>query len=441
MNRSTFLVIAAALLGCSNANTTGDDPDKTTAALDSESSAGGSCGNGVREGDEVCDGSDLGDQQCTDLAGFVGGTLACASSCAALDTHACMPDPGGAIVRLNELTSAEITDGELAGALDAIEIYNAGMAPADLSGLQLSDDPTLPADKTYVFAEGTQLAPGAFLVLVQRDDATGVGDYPFGISGSKPEQITLAAADGAVIDTVELEAAAAEVSWCRVPDGDGEWQSCERSFGASNVAGSGGGEDSSGGGVPGCGDGVREGDEACDGDDLGGLTCQDVSARFVGGTLACDGSCQLALGGCELAGDSVVVINEVSSSGDDEIELYNAGATAIDLAGFVLTDGFGLDDGAYDPELDDEELVFDAGVTIAAGEYLVILKGAAPGHPFGLGAAGDRVALLDPEYAVVDFVQYGDGEAATSYCRVPDGPDGAWQADCLATFGDANEAP
>ena len=32
-------------------------------------------------------------------------------------------------------------------------------------------------------------------------------------------------------------------------------------------------------------------------------------------------------------------------------------------------------------------------------------------------------------------------EAALSYCRLPDGPDGAWTIDCIPTFGAANEAP
>lgn len=84
---------------------------------------------------------------------------------------------------------------------------------------------------------------------------------------------------------------------------------------------------------------------------------------------------------------------------------------------------------------------FDAGVTIAAGGYLVVAEGDPPAHPFGLAAAGDRAALLDATFAVVDLVEYGDGEAETSYCRVPDGPDGAWQADCTASFGDVNEGP
>ncbi|HEY8427051.1 MAG TPA: hypothetical protein VIL20_01700, partial [Sandaracinaceae bacterium] len=42
---------------------------------------------------------------------------------------------------------------------------------------------------------------------------------------------------------------------------------------------------------PTCGDGVREGTEACDGADLGTATC--ASEGFDGGTLACTGTCEL----------------------------------------------------------------------------------------------------------------------------------------------------
>ncbi len=45
-----------------------------------------------------------------------------------------------------------------------------------------------------------------------------------------------------------------------------------------------------------CGDGVREGSEVCDGDDLGGATCGDFG--YPGGSVACSGTCELDLSGC-----------------------------------------------------------------------------------------------------------------------------------------------
>ncbi|HBL27916.1 MAG TPA: peptidase S8 [Acidobacteria bacterium] len=54
-----------------------------------------------------------------------------------------------------------------------------------------------------------------------------------------------------------------------------------------------------GGGVtqpPVCGNAIRESGEACDGNDLGGQTCQ--SQGFAGGSLSCNGDCTLNTSGC-----------------------------------------------------------------------------------------------------------------------------------------------
>ena len=60
------------------------------------------CGNNVIEGNETCDGTDLGGADCVSL-GFVSGTLACSPDCMSFDTSGCVapcaspgdcPDPG-----------------------------------------------------------------------------------------------------------------------------------------------------------------------------------------------------------------------------------------------------------------------------------------------------------------------------------------------------------
>jgi len=40
---------------------------------------------------------------------------------------------------------------------------------------------------------------------------------------------------------------------------------------------------------------------------------------------------------------------------------------------------------------------------------------------------------------VIDFVAYGPDEAEISWCRIPDGPTGEWQAGCTQTFGASNQ--
>lgn len=426
------LFLASFALACSGAQTGAEGPDKTT----DESGDFAVCGDEVPGGAEVCDGPELAGQTCADIPGFVDGTLACAADCMAVDTSQCNADPQSAIVRLNEITSSEIVDGDYAGAGDAIELVNIGQSAADLSGWSLSDDAGFAAEKTYVFPPGSTLMPGEYLVLVKLDDATMVGDYPFGISSTDPETLQLADSAGTVVESADFVGADAAVSWCRVPDGDGTWQHCMRTFGGTNEAG----EAESTGPAAVCGDDMRDGDEACDGADLGGLECADVSANFGGGTLGCSASCDFDTSACELAGDVVVVLNEISSSGDDEIEIYNAGRAAADLSGWILTDELAAPDDPYDPAMDLEALVFADGTMLEPGDYLVVPKAdLPPGHPFGLGARGDNVTLLDARVTVIDFAGYAADEAVVSYCRIPDGPTGVWQPDCTATFGAANE--
>lgn len=49
---------------------------------------GPTCGNGIKEGDEVCDGGDLGGEDCSNQ-GFDGGTLACLNDCSGFDFSNC----------------------------------------------------------------------------------------------------------------------------------------------------------------------------------------------------------------------------------------------------------------------------------------------------------------------------------------------------------------
>lgn len=75
------------------------------------------CGDNMRDGGELCDGTDLGTAACTDFA-FDGGTLGCAEGCGGYDFSGCERDGGGDPVCGNGLLEAgEACDGAaLAGA-------------------------------------------------------------------------------------------------------------------------------------------------------------------------------------------------------------------------------------------------------------------------------------------------------------------------------------
>lgn len=403
------------------------DSDPSGPADTGTAEGGDSCGDGKLDDGEVCDGADLGGKQCTDIdAAYVGGTLACAGDCGSFDASACEIDPNMALVTLNELTSEGALEGPYMGKGDAIELYNAGGKAADLSGWKLSDDPRFPADKTFVFAPGTTLAPGSFLVLVAFDDVMMTGDFPFGISNDKEETITLVDAGDGAIDQVVVNGAAAVGSYCRLPDGTGAWSVCDQTFGAMNAEA-----------TVVCGDQKIGEGEDCDGLELGGQTCQGLDLGFTGGELACGKDCKFDASSCTSGG--TVAINELEST-EDRIEIHNAGNQMIDISGWILTDD--VVDQDYDPMMDTEKLVFAPQTSLAAKQFLVVAKGMNAGeHPFGLGAGGDTVTLLRPNLDVVDQVSYGVDEAVMSYCRLPDGPGGAWTVDCMPSFGAANKGP
>lgn len=435
MKREGLATTLWALLGLAacpseGPGTSGTESDTTTAtdttatsSADTTAGGNGDCGNGAIDEGEECDGSELGDAECTDVnPAYTGGTLACGASCT-FDASGCELPPDTPLVALNEVTSDQVSSGDFMGINDAVELHNAGTGTADLSGWQISDDPMLLADKTYVIPDGTMLEPGEFLVFRSFDMTTMTGELPFGLDASGTETLLLADAGGGMVDSVMVDGYLARVSYCRVPDATGSWFQCEQTFGGENQE-----ADTA------CGNGALEDAEECDGTDLGGATCDSVGLGFSGGTITCKPTCKLDTDLCVT--DSQVVLNEISST-TDGIEIFNASGAEVDISGWVLTDD--EVDAAYDVALDMAELVFPAGTVLAPGEYLVVPPGLGPGqHPFGLGAMGDRVTLLDPAGPTfIDQTQYGDTQATLSWCRLPDGPGGTWQS-CTPSMGGMN---
>lgn len=131
----------------------------------------------------------------------------------------------------------------------------------------------------------------------------------------------------------------------------------------------------------------------------------------------------------------VLVINELSASGDDFVELFNGGMTPIDTAGLRVADD---DNGA--PKLD--EAVDISGRTVMPNEYVFILVGldtmAMPGEQtdcgpgpspcfqgaFGISnGSGDTIYLVDGADAVLTSVAIPGNAVADgqTYSRIPNG--------------------
>ncbi len=118
---------------------------------------------------------------------------------------------------INEVAS---TDG------DRIELLNRSSEVVHLYGWSVMDsdrDPT----RSYVFPDGTYIAPGQIVVLYKGDHHTfGLGDA---------DSVVLADPLGAVSDETSWKTNAALTSWCRVPDITGPFKTCVRpTFGSLN---------------------------------------------------------------------------------------------------------------------------------------------------------------------------------------------------------------
>jgi len=99
---------------------------------------------------------------------------------------------------------------------DWVEIKNTGAAPVDVSGWTVMDnDPIGHVADVTPLADGTTLAPGAYLVLT-----TGI-DFGFGLGNG--DTVTLRDADGVTVDEHAYAAHAAGF-WARCPDGTGDFE-------------------------------------------------------------------------------------------------------------------------------------------------------------------------------------------------------------------------
>lgn len=225
---------------------------------------------------------------------------------------------------------------------DWVEFYNPGDVAFDLSGYEIRDNSE---DHRWQFAPGTTLDAGGFLV-VEEGTIGVVGGVetafrdPIGIGST--DRIRLFDTSGALVDdTLPWEGHAAidgdfaAATLARCIDGEGAFALATPTPGASNVC---------------------------------------------------------------VAPD--VVINEIESNGDatDWVEVFNAGATAVDMSDWTLMDSDPAGHAA-------ETTPLPAGTVLAAGGYLVFDQPA--NFEFGLGG-GDTVTVRDANGKTVAEHVYAD---------------------------------
>lgn len=152
-----------------------------------------------------------------------------------VDTAFVPPTPAP-IVRISEVL-ANNTETINFGAVfpDIIELTNVGNATADLSGWGLTDNAALPYK--YTIANGTTLAPGAFLVIYSSGSGavpTPKTGFSLGASGDDLTLTRSVTAGGGIADSVIWGQQLPDFSIGRFADGS--WDLCRPSFGSANIA-------------------------------------------------------------------------------------------------------------------------------------------------------------------------------------------------------------
>ena len=331
------------------------------------------------------------------------------------DTRDCDIEGLDGEVVLNEFTAA---------GNDEIELFNASSESIDIGGWLLTDqveaqridtyDPLGDSEK-FVFPTGTVIASGAYVVIPKGDAELA---HSFGIS-KDADIISLVSPNGKLVDQSSAGPDEAEPSYCRVPDGEGEWQKCESTFGTSNIPFA-------------CGNGVLDEGEACDGTLLGDATCSSVASIFNGGELGCSSDCQFVVETCtsDAPCDSgAVVLNEVchknSACGVDGVtsgdwlELYNPTDEAAEVSGCYIQV---IDQGVQQRRVLIGSIAEFENATLAPGTFWLVTDN---GTLFKAGK-DESVILLDAEQNEINSLITSsalsrDGDSQSAACRIDDG--------------------
>jgi hypothetical protein len=196
------------------------------------------CGDGVIDGDEVCDGANVDDTTCADLDPTKIGAVTCSDDCTEFVLDACVDAPVGQTVFINELDA----DGDPE---DWFELYNSGDAAVSLDGWYIVDAKFDPADPTsedslgarFDFPASASIPAGGFLTYDRNQDDATLG-FPFGLS-KDDDSLTLYNGSDEVVDTVTwaTEISPDAASYARTEDGGDTFETATANTkGASNAS-------------------------------------------------------------------------------------------------------------------------------------------------------------------------------------------------------------
>lgn len=324
----------------------------------------------------------------------------------------CSLAPGSSAIRLNEFSSS--------GA-DQVEIVNTSDSNVDIGTWLLTDD--VPAQRVdeyspqgdeekFVFPANTVIPAKGYVVIPK-----GSADlaHLFGIS-KNGEIISLVAPNGELIDQAQSLRQQAKPSFCRIPDGVGEWETCEATFGGANTPVK-------------CGNGIIDANEECDGTNLGEASCTSIADVFIGGELSCTANCVLERRGCQTNAPcdaQAIVLNEVCHknadcgvaevTNGDWLEIYNSSDEPAQLGGCTIRV---TKDGVVQLET---KLVWVAGyetLAIPAGGFALIdnvedlFDAGAQEDVFLLNAQGELINSLKTSTALSV-----DGDLLSSPCTI-----------------------
>ena len=128
----------------------------------------------------------------------------------------------------NDLTQAD-QDGEYD---DWIELYNNSNSDIDLSGYFLSDDSEDPMQ--WQVPEGTVISPNGYLMIWADNDEEQEGLHANFKLSSSAESVILSDSDGSILDEVSYADQTTDISYGRFPNGTGDFQVMNSTFGLEN---------------------------------------------------------------------------------------------------------------------------------------------------------------------------------------------------------------